>query len=251
MAAAIDDLTEKEKETLRLIVQGHDAKTAARELSLSVHTINERLRSARRKLNVTSSREAARLLLEREGGSPKILGYEQLGDESPSHRANIPPTKTSGRFPALLIGGVTLMLTITTLTAVILSTGSLENPERPIGEPATAIENAQLQTFEASSRNWLALVDSSDWAESFKAAGKSFREVNTVDGWAGASRLARVPLGKMIERNTLKAEFVAAPPMGYAIIHFQTRFEVGGERRESITLEKEDGVWKVVGYVID
>ena len=56
MAEQLDTLTDKEKETLRLIVRGHDAKTAARELGLSVHTINERLRAARRKLDVTSSR---------------------------------------------------------------------------------------------------------------------------------------------------------------------------------------------------
>lgn len=56
-------LTDKEKQTLRLILRGHDAKSTARHLGLSVHTVNERLREARRKLAVSSSREAARLLL--------------------------------------------------------------------------------------------------------------------------------------------------------------------------------------------
>ena len=41
-------LTENEKQTLRLMVRGHDAKSIARSLDLSVHTINERLRDARR-----------------------------------------------------------------------------------------------------------------------------------------------------------------------------------------------------------
>ena len=53
-------LTEKEKQTLRLIVRGHDAKSIARHLGLSVHTINERLRDARRKLAVSSSRASTR-----------------------------------------------------------------------------------------------------------------------------------------------------------------------------------------------
>lgn len=251
MTAMLDHLTEKEKETLRLIVRGHDAKTAARELALSVHTINERLRAARRKLGVTSSREAARLLFECEAGVPKKLGYEQLGDEPRGGSANTPSITKSGRYPALLIGGVILMLTITTLTTLLLLSGSPASTERHIGEPATAIEDAQLQTFEANSRKWLAFVDASDWAASFEAAGKSFQKVNTLDGWADASRQARVPLGVVMERNALKAEFVAAPPLGYTIIHFQTLFEDGGERRESVTLEKEEGVWKVVGYVID
>ena len=62
MTAPIQTLTEKEKETLRLLVDGHDAKSMARQLGLSVHTINERLRDARRKMAVSSSREAARKL---------------------------------------------------------------------------------------------------------------------------------------------------------------------------------------------
>ena len=48
MNTAIETLTEKEKQALRLLVSGHDAKSMARQLGLSVHTINERLRDARR-----------------------------------------------------------------------------------------------------------------------------------------------------------------------------------------------------------
>jgi DNA-binding CsgD family transcriptional regulator len=49
-------LNEREKQALRLLLDGHDAKSAAVTLGLSVHTINEYLRQARRKLGVTSSR---------------------------------------------------------------------------------------------------------------------------------------------------------------------------------------------------
>ena len=79
-------LTEKEKQTLRLMVRGHDAKSIARSLDLSVHTINERLRDARRKLAVSSSREAARLLLEVEGdGSapiPEMSADKTIGEDA-------------------------------------------------------------------------------------------------------------------------------------------------------------------------
>jgi DNA-binding CsgD family transcriptional regulator len=54
-------LSAKEVEVLALIAQGHDAKSAARELTLSTHTIYERLRRAREKLGAANSREAARL----------------------------------------------------------------------------------------------------------------------------------------------------------------------------------------------
>src|SRR3546814_18394369 len=76
----INALTEKEKQTLRLIVRGHDAKSIARNLDLSVHTINERLRDARRKLTVSSSREAARLLFDAEGEPPNPSGDTNIGE---------------------------------------------------------------------------------------------------------------------------------------------------------------------------
>src|SRR5687767_10645165 len=80
-------LTEKEKQTLRLIVRGHDAKSVARNLGLSVHTINERLRDARRKMAASSSREAARLLLEAEGtgwdsSNPNLFGHTEFGEDA-------------------------------------------------------------------------------------------------------------------------------------------------------------------------
>lgn len=62
-------LSAKEVEVLALIAQGHDAKSAARELALSTHTIYERLRRAREKLGTTNSREAARLFFANERAS--------------------------------------------------------------------------------------------------------------------------------------------------------------------------------------
>lgn len=79
MAGTLHSLTDKAMATLRLILQGHDAKSMASELGLSVHTINERLRKARRKLQVTSSKEAARLLLGGEGAEHKPLVSIDLG----------------------------------------------------------------------------------------------------------------------------------------------------------------------------
>src|SRR3546814_15604322 len=59
---------------------GQDAKSMARHLGLSFHTINERLRDARRKMSASSSREAARQLREIEGRHPEILRDKALGE---------------------------------------------------------------------------------------------------------------------------------------------------------------------------
>lgn len=77
MNADLESLTDRERQTLRLLGEGHEAKSIASALDLSVHTVNERLRSARRKLSVSSSREAARLLLGHERHNN--LGYKEIG----------------------------------------------------------------------------------------------------------------------------------------------------------------------------
>lgn len=67
----LDQLSEREKALLRLLAQGHTVKSAAAISGDSVNAANKLLRSARRKLSVGSSREAARLLARGESGSHK------------------------------------------------------------------------------------------------------------------------------------------------------------------------------------
>ena len=79
MTGRIESLTEREKEALRLLLAGHDTKSVAATLDLSVHTINDRLRDARRKLGVSSSREAARMLGQAETATPQLSGHMKIG----------------------------------------------------------------------------------------------------------------------------------------------------------------------------
>ncbi|MEN2786193.1 LuxR C-terminal-related transcriptional regulator [Sphingomonas qilianensis] len=72
-------LSARERAVLRLLAQGHDAKSSAHALGLSVHTINERLRTARRTLGASSSREAARKLAEIDGARAQEIGGEIFG----------------------------------------------------------------------------------------------------------------------------------------------------------------------------
>lgn len=55
-------LSEKELEVLRLLAGGHTVKSIAAQLGRSEASINERLREARRKTGVGSSRELARMI---------------------------------------------------------------------------------------------------------------------------------------------------------------------------------------------
>ncbi|MFM5953120.1 MAG: helix-turn-helix transcriptional regulator [Novosphingobium sp.] len=60
--STITALSDKELEVLRLLAAGHTVKSIAVSLGRSEASINERLRDARRKTGVGSSRELARLL---------------------------------------------------------------------------------------------------------------------------------------------------------------------------------------------
>jgi DNA-binding CsgD family transcriptional regulator len=83
MADGVASLTDREREVLRLLLAGHTAKSTAAELDLSVHTVNDYLREARKKLGVASSREAARILAEQEEqtpqSAPQNAAPEQIG----------------------------------------------------------------------------------------------------------------------------------------------------------------------------
>jgi DNA-binding CsgD family transcriptional regulator len=85
----LNKLTVREKEALRLLLRGFDVKSCARELGVSTNNITERLRNARLKLEVSSSREAARRLQNAEGDHHIFYGHsfsevEQQHDSRPS-----------------------------------------------------------------------------------------------------------------------------------------------------------------------
>ncbi|MDJ0978323.1 MAG: DUF4019 domain-containing protein [Erythrobacter sp.] len=243
MRSDLNQLTQKEKDVLRLLVRGHDAKSTALSLGLSVHTINDRLREARRKLDVTSSREAARLLYEAEAADPQKDARTLLGDANAARETDPDQVAAVSDRAILLTGGFVLMLSFT-LAAAMLAVSALSD-DRPPGDPATPLETAQLQEFERSALAWLALVDASDWTASFAAAGQSFQEPNTVQTWREASEQARVPLGAVIERETVTADYVNAPPHGYVIMEFRTDFAKRSGATEKVTLEREGapGKW--------
>lgn len=80
---SVNKVTERQKAILRLLLNGNDAKSAARELAISVHTVNEHLREARRSLGISSSREAARLLRDAEDGTPNSMRPTTFGVDPP------------------------------------------------------------------------------------------------------------------------------------------------------------------------
>lgn len=252
MNAGLETLTDKEKQTLRLILRGHDAKSSARELGLSVHTVNERLREARRKLGVTSSREAARRLLEAEGETPETLGHKALGDVLAAAMADTGPSaprRWVGQRPALVLTGVLAMSLV--LAALFLPAPPLS--VMPAAAPAPALAAAESEAAGAAraAEDFLTLLDESKWAESYAATAAEFRRLNTLAVWSEASERARPPLGEVLTRDLVGNEWVPAPPAGYRLIKFRSTYAGGTQQTESLSLAWEDGAWKVAGVTFD
>ena len=246
-------LTEKEKQTLRLLLAGHDAKSMARHLGLSVHTVNERLRDARRKLAVSTSKEAARILRTAEGATPESFGDEEIGGAPPAptgQQAAEPRAITAKLRHPWVIGGFAMLSLSVALLALLGSSGTTRDAAQPADSSASAPPAAPSAAAEAA-QQWLALVDAADWSGSWAATAQSFRSLNSVDVWRSASLEARVPRGRALSRRLTGEESVPAPPHGYRLVRFRTRFENGGETTETLTLTREDAAWKVSGYHID
>ncbi|MBM6576120.1 DUF4019 domain-containing protein [Microvirga sp. SRT01] len=259
MAATVKNgvsaLTEREKQTLRLIVRGHDAKSIARSLGLSVHTINERLRDARRKLSVSSSREAARLLMDAEAGvsatlHPYSTADTEMGDDvaPPVDDPDTAPIDGVGpavRRPRIIIGVLVMTFVLGLLAIVLLPDPALTPPR----SQTAASEGVDAEVV-AAARNWLVLVDASEWDESYRATGSAFRKLNTAPVWATVSQKVRVPLGTLVSRTFLSQENLPAPPSGYEVVKFRTSFANKADVVETVSRDREGGTWRVVGITI-
>lgn len=71
-------LSEGEKQALRLVAQGFNSKEIARKLLISEHTVDQRVRTSLRKLQVPSRQEAARVFTQADDSATQIGTYQPL-----------------------------------------------------------------------------------------------------------------------------------------------------------------------------
>ena len=97
-------LTDREVEVLRMLAAGHTVKTIAVRLGRSETSINERLRTARRKTGIGSSRELARLLAGQKTCDNNIdLWKHSSGVKDLAHAAAIGARGSKGMIVMLFI----------------------------------------------------------------------------------------------------------------------------------------------------
>ena len=130
--ANVQKLTPRQKEILRLLLGGFDTKSIARELDISVHTVTEHLREARRHLGVSTSREAARILGHAEAGPPNNMGPTKIGVGAPAARSNS-SVQSSTNWRLVYLGALIMIFLATAAIALTLSGDETRSQD---GEPA-------------------------------------------------------------------------------------------------------------------
>ncbi len=127
-------LTPKELEVLELLAAGHTVKSIAARLGRSEASINERLRDARRKTGMGSSRELARMLSEQ-----KIWDRSfdlSLPHSKPEAAATLSQLRRSRSKGAIFMF---LVLPLTAVGMVVAAT----DPAPPAIQPPTAVAGAE------------------------------------------------------------------------------------------------------------
>ena len=129
------------------------------------------------------------------------------------------------------------------LIASAFTGGSLPAAAKPEEEAQKAAEQ------------WLSLVDSGKYAESWKTAAMYFQNAIKVEQWEQSLSAVRKPLGDVVSRKVKSAKFTksvpGAPDGEYVILQFTTSFTNKKDAIETVTpMLDKSGAWKVSGYFI-
>lgn len=120
--------------------------------------------------------------------------------------------------------------------------------------PRAAAQDPRAGQAQEAAREWLALADRIDAAASHEAAGEKFRVALPMDRWTAALNAVREPLGAVGQRTALSTQLTRTlpgqPPGDYALVAFRTSWMRKSVGRELVSLEFENGRWRVIGYVI-
>lgn len=152
-----DLLSTTERQVLDLLAQGHTAKSIASLTGASVGSVNERLRAARRKTGVGSSRELARRL------QPQEIRDEKTGLAA-GPRAAAASTSTIKRGSFLVRALPVTILTAAVVAAMLIwaqanSAAPTLDPERVLADSGEPLPDV-LPPAGADSRRFAALVRS-------------------------------------------------------------------------------------------
>jgi hypothetical protein len=112
----------------------------------------------------------------------------------------------------------------------------------------------KVQKAQSAAEEWLKLIDSGDYDQSWQKASPMFRSHLSQEQWAKAMQTTRSPFGQVLSRKLRKASYTdhlpGAPDGNYVVIQYETSFEHKKYAVETVTPMLDDDEWKVSGYFI-
>jgi len=106
-----------------------------------------------------------------------------------------------------------------------------------------------------TSNHWLQLLDSGKYPESWNTADTILKDQISLPSWVKAINSFRTPLGQPVSReNIMSKEFTSLPgaPDGeYLVMKFKTEFQNKKDSIETLTFNKSEKKWRVIGYYIN
>jgi len=121
--------------------------------------------------------------------------------------------------------------------------------------PALGIASEQKEGAAAQEAGrWLALVDGLQYQESWNRAAALFKHQVTARQWLQAMSAARNPLGNLVSRRLVAANYTTslpgAPDGEYVVLQFKTEFKNKKDAVETVTPMFDRGQWRVSGYYV-
>jgi len=133
----------------------------------------------------------------------------------------------------------------------LIALATLPRQETTSAAGETAIVETKDPVIIDTARHFLELGDQGNWTEAYGMTGTRFHTANTLETWSKAAEKVRPPLGPMQSRALMSEQYLPAPPSGYEVVKFRTAFSNKANVVETVTLNREDGRWKVVGVTVD
>ena len=114
-------------------------------------------------------------------------------------------------------------------------------------------QDPNLKAATYASQAWLALVDAGHYAESWESAAPWFQQKISREQWGQTMTSFRAPLGQLMSRQLMHADYETNPPDApagtYYVIHFRSTFADYPTVIETVTtMQEPNGQWRVSGY---
>lgn len=119
--------------------------------------------------------------------------------------------------------------------------------------PLHAQNQAAVDSARQAAQEWLALLDADEYEATWTEAASLFRSKLDTAQWVRQVKQAHGPLGPFESRSLVESRYTAsmpnAPEGEYVIAQYRATY--GAEDVvETVSLRKEQGEWRVFGYLI-